>query len=166
MRSRHGLVVVLVALACAAPATGSNVATPRMAAVASWAAGKPISVWCESDRAEWARMLASANLDVADGYTRDAEPVVYLAPQTCTNLGYEDVRLGMGLNVLLHEAAHQRGFHDEALAECAARVLIYSALHDFYGVPWFSLRMHDVVETALAYSFARPAAYQNGCSRL
>jgi hypothetical protein len=139
--------------------------------VASWAAGKPVSVWCESDAVAWDTMTRSMRgapgAGIA-GFTLYASPVVYVGPPSCANLNYgiTDPRLALGLNTLLHESAHQRGFHDEDLAECAARVLIYSALHDYYGVEWFSPTMHNLVAQALAESLTLPAVYQHGCDRI
>jgi hypothetical protein len=161
-------VAVLAALAPAA-AHAENVATPRMAAVASWAAGKPISVWCESDPAAWERRLASIGADTkATGYAYAGSSEVFLGPTRCYGLLHPDEprEFGPGLNALLHESWHARGVADEAIAECAARVLIYSALHDFYRVPWFSSRMRTVVGWALETSYMKPNAYQDGCSRL
>lgn len=137
-----------------------------MTAVASWAAGKPISVWCESDDVAWRVLAGRYGFERPEGFTVFAEPVVYLSPRACGWLTSDAGRFGFGLNVLLHEAAHQRGFRDEALTECAARLMIYSALHDFYGVPWWSARMRDTTRIALAYSYAKPPAYQGGCDRL
>lgn len=160
------LALALVAAPCA---SASNVATPKMNAVATWSAGKTVTAWCESEASAWSAITSArgVNPSVA-GFTVFAEPVVYLSPQVCTNLNYPltDPRLGVGLDTLLHESAHQRGFRDEALTECAARVLIYSALREFYGVPFFSPTMRLQVNAALAYSLALPAVYQHGCERL
>lgn len=156
----------LLAVALAAPtfAQASNVATPRMAEVASWAAGKPVSVWCENDPEAW-RTLAGP-YESHGGFTIYAEPVVYIGPNACAWLSHTDAGLGYGLNILLHESAHQRGFRDEALTECAARLMIYSALHNFYGVPWWSTRMSATAGLALTYSLSKAPEYQQGCSRL
>jgi hypothetical protein len=163
------LLVIVAALVLAPAAAASNVATPRMNAVAAWGAGKPVTVWCENDAAAWdalARSKRGVPGGQVGGFTIFAEPVVYVGPSECGQLGESGFELGSGLNILLHEAAHQRGFRDDDLAECAARVLIYSALHDFYSVPWYSQRMRQTVDFALAVSLAKPAAYQNGCARI
>ena len=163
---RRLLAVVIVAFVCASPAGAANVATPKMAQVASWAAGKPISVHCENDQTAWQELSGRYGYNSPSGFTIFSEPVIYIGPAACAYFSYGDARLGYGLHTLLHESAHQRGFRDEALAECAARLLIYSALHNFYGVPWWSARMSATAELALTYSLSQPAEYQGGCARL
>ncbi len=141
-----------------------------MAQVASWAAGKPVSVWCENDDEAWQRMLTSvgAHTDAA-GYAYPGANEIFVSPSACRGLiaaSWRDVRFATGLSTLLHEATHARGWRDEALTECAARVLIYSALHDYYGYGWFSIPMEATVANALRESLRGPAGYQGGCARL
>jgi hypothetical protein len=126
-------------------------------------------VWCESDLSTWQAMASQHGVATnVDGFAPIGGTVAYLAPQQCANLAYPltDPRLGIGLSILLHEATHSRGWRDEALTECASRVLMYSALHDFYDVPWFSSVMRLQTSASLTYSLALPAAYQHGCDRL
>lgn len=162
---------VLAALALAGPASAANVATPQMHAVASWAAGKPLTVWCESDPAEWNRLVAQSGLthepgSSVAGFTLFAAPTIYLRYDRCPMLaGPEHWGFGLGLNTLLHEAYHQRGggVRDEALVECAALVLQYEAMRRFYGVPFFSPTMTRHADVAIAHSRTLPARFQNGC---
>jgi PAS domain-containing protein len=130
---RRIALATLAALVLAPAAAGSNAATAKMAAVACWAAAKPVSVWCENDPIEWARILAAAgHTRAVQGYAVVGGSEVWIGPAACNYLGQESsTLLGVGLNALLHESWHARGHRDEAFAECAARVLIYSALHDF-----------------------------------
>lgn len=168
MNVRVRVLVLAVALVLAPVAQGANVATPKMEQVASWAAGKPVSVWCESDSEAWSRMLARVgHIDRVEAYTYVGGSTVWLGPTVCSRLGSPGYPVfALGLSTLLHESWHARGHRDEAFAECAARVLIYSALHDFYGVPWYSARMASYTTFALNESLRRPAEYQGGCDRL
>jgi hypothetical protein len=166
--------IVLVALALAAPAAAGNVATVKMTEVASWAAGRPLSVWCESEQAEWDRLLAQHGLSapagfIIDGFTTYTAPVVYLAPLHCPELvGPTHRDFALGLNVLLHESYthYGAGIHDNAIQECGALLLQYEALRRFYGVPSFSPLMRRLTEQAFAFSQSKPASYLGGCSRL
>ena len=157
-----------LAATLAPTAAGANVATPQMTRVASWAAMKPVTVWCENDSPTWAKMTSGVgHTHYAAGYALAGGDAIYLGPSVCDGLLNPNSRLfGRGLMALLHEATHARGWRDEALTECAARVLIYSALHNFYGVPFFSERMAHVMRYALGASFSAPPEYQGGCDRL
>lgn len=161
--------VLVMALVLAPAASAANVATPKMNAVASWAAGKPVTVWCENDSDAWSRRLAGlgAHTD-AGGYAIFGGSEALVGPSACRGLigGIRDSEFGPSLLVLLHEATHARGWRDEALTECAARVLMYSALETFYDVPFFSDWMSIVTRNALRASLAAPAQYQGGCDRL
>lgn len=168
---RIAVALALAVLVYAPAADAANVATPKMRAVASWAAGKPIDVWCENDETEWTRLSASVGFSVppSGGYALLGTPNIYLSPSTCRRLsgGPNGTRFSIGLSTLLHESAHQRwNTRDEALAECAARVLLYSALNRFWKVPLFSLWMRNLADEALRESLAKPAEYQHGCERL
>lgn len=173
-RAVRFLAVALVALALAAPAGAGNVATAKMAQVASFAAGKPLQVWCESEQAEWDRMVAEHGLAdqpgfVITGFTTYDAPVIYLAPAPCRSLvGPTHHDFALGLNVLLHESYTHfgAGIRDQAIQECGALLLQYEALRHFYGVPSFSPLMRLLTERAIAFSRTKPAVYQQGCSRL
>jgi hypothetical protein len=159
---------VVVALAVAPAASAGNIADARLNAVASWAAMKPVTVWCENDADTWARMAAAARVRTdAEGYAYVGGSQVFLGPLACQGVASSgSALLGVGLMTLLHEATHARGWADEDLAECAARVLIYSALHKFYGIGWMSPEMSYAVGSAMRWSFGLPAPYQGGCARL
>jgi hypothetical protein len=149
---QRAVLVLVVALVLSGSASAANVATPKMNQVASWAAQKPVSVWCEGDPNAWNRMRqtwGSGRPVAVSGFTYPGQGVVYISPDACANLQDEKSHL---FGPLTSRCCTKRRTladgDDEALAECAARVLIYSALHDFYGVEWFSARMHDVVAVA------------------
>lgn len=162
---------VLGLLSTAGTASGGNIATPLMTQVATWAAMKPVSVWCESDPEAWTAFVAERRGPAdASGYADIPGGRAHIAPKWCHILRSQTLRreryLGVAVMVLLHESWHLRGERDEAITECAARVLLYAALHNFYGVGWFSPQMRSLTETALAVSLSAPAHYQHGCDRL
>lgn len=157
--------VAVVALVLAASAAAANIATPRMVEVASWAAGKPITVYCSDSMDEW-RVLSRK--PTAGGFANVGGPQIWLSPRVCLPLrfGPGDTSFAPGLGVLLHEATHARGWRDEGLAECAALVLAYETLRRFYGVPFFSPLMRDLYASLLRDYYAAPPEYQGGCDRL
>ncbi len=170
-------VVALVALILVSSAQAANIATPKMEEVASWAAQKPVRVHCEDDREEWARIIAShANgwdPSQIQGFVTRGTSTVHIGPWACEGLSrglssYSSPEwFAISLHILLHEATHARGWTDEAHAECAARVLIYSALHNFYGILPFTELKRQLVGWALAFSLSAGPQYQRGgCARL
>ena len=67
-------------------ATAANQPHPVFDAAASSVAGKPLTVWCEMDGAEWDRQLNEAGRQgwQAFGFTYPDTPVVYMSPLVCS----------------------------------------------------------------------------------
>jgi hypothetical protein len=126
------IAVVVTGLALFTAGTASAAVThPKLNAIASQFAGRPVSVSCELSDYDW---------DIRDGwygvygfyYPPEAD-WVFLSPAACAplltalNAGIKDAGLsplGLGLLVLLHESFHARGFVNEAQTEaCAMRSL-------------------------------------------
>lgn len=125
------------ALAITAGAGAQNIPHPTLDAIASSVAGKPLSVWCENNDADWDHRIAAAYGQpgyTVLGFTRPGvEPVAYLAPQICTSLqiALRDgphaaglAPLALALLTLLHESVHQRGILDESVTDCTALALV------------------------------------------
>lgn len=154
----------------AAPAWAGNVATPLMGEVASWAAGKPLAVHCESDAAEWDRMVVAVSNGsrrgpTVNGYTFVTTPKIWLGPTVCpalvigtpTSSGF-----GQSLVVLLHEAVTHRGFRLDSAQQCAAVLLHYDALRRFYKVQFFSALQRSISAGVMFAWSLMPPEYQ-GC---
>lgn len=148
--TRLAVAAALIALALAAPATAGNVAPEWLATAAAEEAGHPVAVWCESDGFAWDTSI------VRRFYPRGGDPVLngfyagddglFLAPGACLPLvtGPSSARFAFGLYVLLHEAGHATGTHDETTADCLALEWLPTILFDVLRVPWFSPAMRRV----------------------
>jgi hypothetical protein len=165
------LLAVAAFLALAGAAAAGNIATPTMTAVASWTAGKPVAVHCESEPAAWDRLVAQSGYaglpgTAVAGFAVEARSAVYLRYDRCAMLaGPEHEQFAIGLHTLLQEAYRLRGAGttDAGLLECAALVLQYEAMRRFYGVPFFSAAMRRHAALAIARSRSLPAGFGPRC---
>src|SRR2546423_14280329 len=95
------ILAFLGALAGAGTASAWNAGTTKLAAVATYVAGHPVSVWCETDPAAWMEMLGSSP-EMANvlGFTYLDEPTVYVNPTDCrilrlASFGYDPADTGL-----------------------------------------------------------------------
>lgn len=138
------LVIILAALALAAPAAAVNLPDPRLDQVATAVAGHPVTAWCETDDIAWNDMFAAYGDrgELVQGFTFIGTPVIYLSPKVCLTLraaiyyGYREAGLywfSGALLTLVHESVHQRGIPDEGVTDCTALSLLPSVATLFWG---------------------------------
>lgn len=125
-----------------ASARAANNPSPVLDAAASYVAGHPVSVWCETSWSDWLTMTANNGVSEAGGFTRAETPVVYLAPDVCEELhalvGKEDVGSFFAADAILtltHESVHQRGVMDEAVTDCTALGMVSQMATTFFSIP-------------------------------
>lgn len=146
--------VVVLALSCAGTAVSANNPNPRLDAAASFVAGHPVTVWCETSWASWLQM--TGGVSDASGFTNPSQSsVVYVDPQVCLTFemilagsNVEDVGgsyTSQALLTLAHEAEHQKGLTDEGQTDCAALPLVPTLATQFFGVP------KTITQTVTAY---------------
>lgn len=140
-RTRALVLALVLALAfvLVASARAGNVPDPRLDAAATEIAGHPATVYCETEPAAWAEIVA-ANFpgapfspDRLQGFAPYGGSVVYLSPANCLTLRAELKAAfpvgflrstGEALMTLLHESIHARGVVDEQATDCAALGLL------------------------------------------
>jgi hypothetical protein len=141
---RLAVLAITLALALASVAAANAANTPHLTldAVASEVAGKPVSVHCETNEAQWINWELQANA-VLHGFTYISSPVVYIAPHHCNTLrfaltyGYREVGitwLSDAVATVVHEAVHQRGIRDECQTEKIAMSLTMSIAERHFGL--------------------------------
>ena len=128
-------VLALVAATAAAPARADHLPgfreSVRLSPRASMIVGKPVRVYCTSDRELWAdtaiREIRGGGQAGARGFASVARGEAYLAPWVCQSLERwvrgKPVPLAdfaEGLHTLIHESLHLRGIDDETAAECGS----------------------------------------------
>lgn len=143
MRSRIALTAaVLTALTWAGFATAGNRPHPLLDQISTEVAGKPLTVWCETNELDWGAYELRVGA-VLYGFTYLSQPVTYLSPATCNTLhfaityGYKEVGiiyLANAVTTLVHEAVHQRGISDERVAECTALPLVMPVMEKYLGL--------------------------------
>lgn len=182
------LILALVgALAGAGTASGWNAATPRLDAIATYVAGHPVTVWCETDPATWIEMLGSSP-EMANvlGFTQLDEPTVYVNPTDCrilrlASFGYDQADTGLfylarAIRDLVHESVHQRGIADEGITDCTALAAMPAVAVRFFGFHRTTLvkrgdrrvRVPDpalarLMDWAHAWHEESPSQYQGDC---
>lgn len=159
---RHLIVVVAVVLATATTATATpqaNWPEPKLDAVASQIAGKPVAVWCEDNWGDWIHAGDSISEDwsYVNGFTFIDRPTVYLAPSVCETLhalvrlpGTGDVGLyhaALAIHVLVHEAVHQRGIANEGETDCTALALLRDVAVQHFGFTATERQAYTVTTT-------------------
>lgn len=150
MLARLALFAVCFVFALVSTAQAGNVPDPRLDAVAAEIAGHPVNVWCETDSAEWSRMVSAVFGPTVDpiyvrGYTLYSSTTVNVAPIVCATLLWEIggrqgtpppyLPRGVALLTLVHESVHQRGVTDEGIADCIAIKLLPRFVGTLYGIP-------------------------------
>lgn len=124
--ARALLCAVVLALALVGTASAANDPSPALDAAASAVAGKPVTVWCETDWSAWSNLTSQAGYtpDGAEAFTYFDTPVVYASPGVCATLHLIRKALPFtaadALLALAHEATHQSGVVDEGETDCAA----------------------------------------------
>lgn len=119
-------------------AGAGNYADPRLDAVASEVAGKPVQVWCETSIIDWVT-IGAGNYS---GFTFIGIPIVYIAPRQCETLHALLSRENIGsyyaasaILTLAHEAVHQRGVLNEGETDCLALPLVPTLAVKHFGIP-------------------------------
>lgn len=136
---RGAFLLAAVAAALAGTAQAGNQPHPTLDAIASEVAGRPVSVWCETDWDDWHTMTGGR---FPGAFVRSlTDTVAYMGPLRCTDLtaavsGSASVtQLGGGLQALLHEAVHLRGVLDEGETDCTALGLVREYAIRYFGFP-------------------------------
>lgn len=141
-----GPAVIAAVIALAIPATGAaeNLAHPTLDAVATAVAGKPVSVYCETDWFVWIKAFESVgeNGGNVNGFTNLETPIVFVSPRQCETLhamleGWDvgAYYASSALLTLVHEAVHQRGITDEGVTDCTAIPLVQGIATNSFKIP-------------------------------
>lgn len=144
--------IVLAALALAAPAAAANQPSGLLDGAASEIAGRPVTVFCETSWREWIANGDAAGFDDSGwaGYTFPTTPgsdsVIYLAPDECHlltfaavyKLGGDGVGIAEGsyaVHAFVHEAVHLL-LHspDEHAVDCKALTLDEGIAEKWFGL--------------------------------
>lgn len=139
------LVSLVVALWAAAGARGAY-GDPRLDALASTIAARPVQISCASGANEWAKtQQANGFTFETDGFTYVGRSnIVYLSPLVCeVVLGVLDhgpAAVGTyfaarAIKVFIHESVHQGGLTDEHVTDCTAITLLRVAYAPRFGYP-------------------------------
>jgi hypothetical protein len=180
---RASAAAVLAALcacttAAAADAPAGFAESPGLEQVASWVAGKPVTILCSKDAGTWAEYVEGLGLlpagEYADGLARPDLATLYLPASTCMFLtdrlaGYPwpEQTIATALLALLHESEHLAGVSDESAADCNAL-----RLFPVIAIRWFHYasrprakhrQLHDLVYYAWQRHGNRPAQYRVLC---
>ena len=153
------LLLCAVAILVIAPAArAGNNPSPVLDAAATYVAGHPVSVWCETSWSDWLKEASQAGVSDAGAFTRVGTPVVYVAPDVCEELhalvGKEDVGTFFAADAILtltHEAVHQRGITDEAQTDCTALSMVSQMATTFFGIT------KTVAQQRIVYAYKRYA---------
>lgn len=170
--SKRTRLAMLLVLACASSLWASSAlaapwADPRLDAVSSEVAGRPVTVRCETDESAWQTILAQWGFPNLGGFADIPRSTNYLSADTCIYVkdalesgpGALGAFHGSALLTLLHEAVHQRAgtfncsASPDALCEghtdCAALALIPKYVESFFGIH------RTVTETWTEYRYKR-----------
>ena len=153
--------VVLLALAVPSPASSassSSCSDARIAAAASYVAGRPVRVACTVDPVAWGLEVDGRAL----GYWDPADPdVVHVGPYATEALRDPSSPLfGGGLHVLAHEAAHARGVWSERAASVWGTLLPMELARRFYGVGFFTPASRAIEAASLSILLLTPPEYR------
>ncbi len=122
--------------------------TSKLDQIASEVAGKPVTVFCETNDVEWDTRIMEVSKGrlrgyQVDGYAFPNATQAFIAPRACRPLlSALRVRVNfatsysfsVGLITLIHEATHLRGLLNESEADCEA-VQRAPAYIDDFGIP-------------------------------
>jgi hypothetical protein len=143
------LLAIVLLVTCVSTAQAANAPNARLNAASTEVAGKPATVWCESDEAAWTALL---NEFQVIGFTT-GEPwgfavfqtsTAYLHPDVCLtlraviNAGAPSdwlVHMSWALHAFLHESVHLRGIRDEGITDCIALSLHRRYAVSLLGIP-------------------------------
>jgi hypothetical protein len=129
--------VLAALLAATSTAQAANQPHPTLDAIASEVAGRPVTVWCETDEGEW--LALTKGRTGVTGFARFGDTIAYVAPSRCGALhaGLAGTAtlfdLGRSLLVLLHESLHLRGIRDEGETDCTALGLVKTYAVRYFG---------------------------------
>lgn len=139
---------------------------PRVDAMASVVAGKPVTVECYVESSEWFATQQAHGFSAGDallGFAYIGGNRIYMGPTICRPLLSGELN-GASLSVLAHEAAHSQGVQDESWANCWGRAWVFDLAHRFYGVKAFTERARALERQAAAMSALNPPEYRRyGC---
>jgi hypothetical protein len=160
------------ALAASASAAPPGFHTsPRLAPVASFVAGKPMTVLCANSNAEWRTYLDDNGYTgrTANGATVVGTSVSLFSPIVCSSLILKlrgktvaNNLFGPSLLGLTHEAIHARGTFDEGKTDCAAVHEMPRVAVKFFGVT-AGKKLRAVMAATWVYRGLQPAAYRTVC---
>lgn len=155
------LVVLAVSL------TGFH-ASPRLAPAASFAAQKPVTVWCANDGYAWAQFVGHYDV-LENGRAVPGSNEMWLSGDVC---GYLTKRLAKkpvplfsiaaSMLVLTHESFHLRGLTDEGQTDCQAARYVPNVASRFFGYTTHKQR-HGVAGQVAAYRGHETAPYRTIC---
>lgn len=151
-------VLLLVALmgVGAGSAGAANLPNPVFDQIASEVAGKPVSVYCETDWFVWIKAFESIGVNGGgiNGFTNLSTPTVFVSPRQCETLWALHARENVGtyyaasaVFTLAHEAVHQRGITDEGVTDCTAMPLVAGIAVRYFGIAEFVTQTYLVPKT-------------------
>src|SRR5438105_1244047 len=124
---RLSFAMLVAALSFVAPSTAANDPSAVFDNAATFIAGHPVTVNCETD---WSAWIANGSSEDS-GYTVIGTPIIYVGPRECETLHalIQDMDVGAyyassALLTLAHESVHQRGISDEGVTDCTALALV------------------------------------------
>jgi hypothetical protein len=122
--------------------------------IISLVAGHPTEVVCD----------VSGGVQPAAGeklaaYTWPAVPIIYLAPEYCELTRTRHEWLALPVRLLLHEAYHQRGITDEAVAEACAEKRLPWAMR---RLGYRGSRLRLALDLARRHAKLLPERYRGG----
>ena len=144
---KRAFVFAAVAAAVLAVAAGSaaaeNLPNPVFDQVATEVAGKPVSVFCETDWYPWIKFFEEDGINGGgiNGFTSLASPIVFVSPRQCETLWALQSGASVGtyyaasaVFTVAHEAVHQRGITDEGVTDCTALPLVPGLVVKYFGI--------------------------------
>jgi hypothetical protein len=168
MKQRAALIAVVL-LAALAGAANALAATPQatLSRIASAYAGKPVTIMCAANDAEWSALLLVAGVaDDATGFARPEEATAWLRAYDCQQLvrlasgrAVDAVMAGDSVMILTHETTHLAlDSWDEGQTECAAYRNVWRMLGLFPH-----RQRHALYRSAQDTHRHMPAAYRAVC---
>ncbi len=172
--------VAAIAMGLAGSAAHADAAVPRdtwIAAEATFLSGRPATVVCASNAAEWRRALVGVGFSPSPageyyGFSLIEGSAMYLSPYVCEGLRLgrvaswrrqHELQVSWSVDVLIHESVHLgRSTTDEALTEACARNGLPLELHRLYGLAYRSGELARLANGATWFRRTQLAAYQGG----
>lgn len=164
------LCVAVVAPAAAAGPAGFYESV-RLEPAASSVAGKPVTLWCATNAADYAAAAeaSSVRVDAIAFSSAIGGTESFFVGRVCANLvAYVNKRhvvmddYAVSLLVLAHEATHLSGVGDESATDCAALRAMPAMIRRFF-VPRGIYTVHNVMAAAWAVHRRESADYTRLC---